>query len=254
MRTLRDRIMDSNLTTVILFLVGAWLGVLLVNTAFGAPAAELRVNMSRVVGIDDQIGRNMDKVQSKLLSLGSDKSGEPVDIVIDSPGGSVFTGFQFVNAMEEIKGQGTRIRCFVSGIAASMAFQILVHCNERYALSRSFLLWHGVRTSQRGPITSKSAAALHADLAAIDLIILAELRESLGLKEEELLFHFNQETLHIGDNLAALAPKFITTRKYVPGLSEALHSDKVVRNSQSNPLEFFFNENDGDIQYTYKGR
>jgi len=245
------RMFDSQITTVIMFLLGAWLGLFLVNTAFGAPAA-LRVNIARAVGIDDQIGRNMDKVQEKLLSLGADKSGEPVDIVIDSPGGSVFTGFQFVNAMEEVKGQGTRIRCFVSGIAASMAFQILVHCDERYALSRSFLLWHGVRTSSRAPITSKSAASLHADLASIDTIIMAELKESLGLDDKTILFHFDQETLHIGDNLARMAPKFITTSKYIPGLNEALHSKAVVRNSQSGGLDFLFG-NDGDIQYTYRG-
>ena len=229
------------------------LSLLSCSPAFAKQASAPTVNLDRAVGIDDGIGRNMEGVQTKLLQLGSDKSGTPVDIVIDSPGGSVFTGFQFVNAMEEVKGQGTRIRCFVAGIAASMAFQILVHCDERYALSRSFLLWHGVRTGVREPITSRSAAALHADLAAIDKVILAELRESLGIDDEALLFHFNQETLHIGDNLAALAPGFLTVYRFIPGLNAALHSEKVVRISQHKGMEFFFNQNEGDITYTYRG-
>lgn len=214
----------------------------------------LRVNQERAIAIDTEIGKNMGAVQTRMLALANDKSGEAVDIVLDSPGGSVFTGFQFVNAIEEVKGHGVRVRCFVNGIAASMAFQILVHCDERYALSRSFLLWHGVRTGVRQPVTSKLAAALHADLASIDKVIIAELRESLGLDEETLMFHFNQETLHIGDNLAQLCPKFITVRKYISGLSEALANPKVIKTSQSQAFEFFFNENDGDITYTYRGK
>jgi ATP-dependent protease ClpP protease subunit len=221
--------------------------------AFGKD--RLSVNMQRVVGIDDGISRNMDAVQAKLLEFAKDASKGPIDIVIDSPGGSVFTGFQFVNAMEEVKGKGITLRCFVSGVAASMAFQILVHCNERYALSRSFLLWHGVRTEMRDPITSAAAAALHADLASIDKVIMKELNDSLGLSKEEILFHFNQETLHIGDNLAAMCPGFISTYAYIPNLSEALHSKDVVRNSASSAPFFSFGGNaDEGIQYIYRGR
>jgi len=221
--------------------------------AFGKD--KLSVNMQRVVGIDDSISRNMDAVQAKLLEFAKDASKGPIDIVIDSPGGSVFTGFQFVNAMEEVKGKGITLRCFVSGIAASMAFQILVHCNERYALSRSFLLWHGVRTGVREPITASSAAALHADLASIDKVIMKELKGSLELPEATILFHFNQETLHIGDNLALLCPNFISTHAYIPNLSEALHSKDVVRNSASSAPFFSFGGNaDEGIQYIYRGR
>jgi len=232
-----------------------FLALSLVFLSCTASAKEaLRVNQNRAVAIDTEISRNMGAVQARLLTLAADKSGEAVDIVLDSPGGSVFSGFQFVNAMEEVKGQGVRIRCFVNGLAASMAFQILVHCDERYALSRSFLLWHGVRTQSREPITSRSAAALHADLAAIDKVILAELRETLGLKEEELLFHFNQETLHIGDNLGVMCPNFITIRRYIPGIGEALANPKVVKTSQTQGFEFLFNSSDGDITYTYRGK
>ena len=236
-----------------LAIVVAWALVFVARFATAAPA--LRVNQERAVGIDTEIARNMSGVQAKLLAFAADGTGTPVDIVLDSPGGSVFTGFQFVNAMEEVKGRGITIRCFVNGIAASMAFQILVHCNERYSLSRSFLLWHGVRTGVRGPVTSRTAAALHADLAAIDKVILGELRESLGISEEEMQFHFNQETLHIGDNLATMAPKFIQSYKYISGLNEALSNPKVVRTSQAQSLEFLFNgTGDGDIQYLYQGR
>ena len=47
---------------------------------------KLSVNQERAVGIDTEIARNMGAIQTRMLALASDKTGEPVDIIIDSPG------------------------------------------------------------------------------------------------------------------------------------------------------------------------
>lgn len=232
------------------------LALTLVLSSPATAKEQLEVNLSRVIGIDTPITNNMGEVRNAMLKFAADGTGETIDIVLDSPGGSVFSGFQFVNAMEEVKGRGIRLRCFVNGLAASMAFQILVHCDERWALSRSFLLWHGVRTGVREPVTSKLAATLHEDLAAIDAIIREELVSAIGISEDVIMHHFDHETLHIGQNLEKLAPFFIHTKKYIPGLTEALTSNKVVRTSRHrNPFDFLFGgdlpEPKKDIQYIY---
>ena len=239
------------------FVLVALLAFFSVQAISSPRSQELRINPARAIGIDAPITQNVNALKVRMLALASDKSGKPIDIVIDSPGGSVFAGFQFVNAMEEVKGMGVQIRCFVNGIAASMAFQIFVHCSERHALGRSFLLWHGVRTGVRGPVTSKVAASLHVDLQAIDNVILSELNEELGLDEDVILYHFDQETLHVGQNLAKLAPKFLTVHKFVSGLNEAMNNPAVLKNSQSNSifeLSSGSQNEDGDIEYIYRGK
>lgn len=190
-----------------------------------AHAASISLNKERAVAIEGPIGGgNILHLAPKMLSLAGDGTGEPIDLVISSPGGKIVTGFLFINLMESIKARGTVIRCFVPTIAASMAFQILIHCDERYALSKSFLLWHRVRVvGGSAPITAPLAALLAQDLERADRIILNEVLESMDdVSPDTLLGHFNNETLHFASDLAVLSPKFLTVLEAVPDLLEFL--------------------------------
>lgn len=254
---MRDNINSVNtaLRTLILLALATW-GLLILSSfvfgvpAFGAEKQRLEVNLDRAVAIEGPIsGNNLADVSAALAKF-SKASTEPIDIVIDSPGGSVVTGFLFVNNMEAVKAKGITLRCFVNGVAASMAFQVLTHCDERYALSRSFLLWHRVRIYIGGfnsiAMTAPLAQSLATDLQAIDDVIMSEVKGALDeeMADEKIRYHFEQETLHIGANLHKMAPNFLTIQPSIPGLMEAFTDKRVARTKEERG--FFGRRNEGD--------
>lgn len=186
-------------------------------------------------------GDNLDALGKLLLRV----DGE-VNIVIDSPGGSVTTGSRFINYMESAKERGVTINCFVPNLAASMAFGILTHCSNRYALTQAFLLWHRARVMMGGimgqPMTAPALLVLGRDLEALDQEILRETTNALGIDPEVVAYHFEAETLHLGINLHKIAPNFIEVHDSIPGLLEALHNDKLPHSKESNPFSFLFGE------------
>lgn len=148
-----------------------------------------------------------------------------VNLIIDSPGGSVFSGFRFISQMKALQGKGTKFSCYVPGLAASMAFHILAHCDKRVVLDESALLWHRARVFiMFGTITAPISAALSRDLQLTDGHILNSIQQALSkdMSKEDIQYHFEQETLHIGQNLCKTAPHFCTSAATVPGLIEAL--------------------------------
>lgn len=138
------------------------------------------------------------------------KTGKEIDIIISSPGGSVIAGNMLVDRMVQLKGDGVKFRCFVRDLAASMAFQFLLFCDERYATPHAFLLWHPVRIFAQGVITAASASNLTTQLGQADEVALHDLRAHLSMPEEDLVRHFYNETLHQAYNLQQTAPGFFT--------------------------------------------
>jgi hypothetical protein len=135
-------------------------------------------------------------------------TGKDIDIIISSPGGEVIVGSLLIDYMEHLKLGGTKFRCVVRDVAASMAFQILLHCNERYSAPHAFLLWHPVRVFFQGPLTGEQASSLGIQLAVADEVALHDLRANVPMKDEDLLWHFYHETLHQGMTLMHSAPGF----------------------------------------------
>jgi ATP-dependent protease ClpP protease subunit len=70
-------------------------------------------------------------------------SREHVVLYIDSPGGSVMAGNDFLQAMNTLKANGT-VFTAVANRAASMAFILLQNCNNRYILENSILMQHSI--------------------------------------------------------------------------------------------------------------
>jgi ATP-dependent protease ClpP protease subunit len=197
-------------------------------------AAHGQINPKRSIIIQGEIaGQRILALGDRLEQL-ANESKEPIDIAINSPGGSVIVGFLFVNRMESVRSRGIKLRCYVQDIAASMAFQMLMHCDERNVLERSFLLWHRVRVVVGGmfgsPMTAPQAATLARDLQAIDDLIIEELHTSmLDITFDDIMYHLENETLHTGINLARMAPKAFKAHKVIPGLYELLNSQEAKR-------------------------
>lgn len=210
--------------------------------------ADIQVTKERTAVIDGVIARgNLQPIGEQLLKW-SEESTDDITLIINSPGGEVVTGFFFVNALEAVKERGVRVRCIVPNMAASMAFQILVHCSERHALNRSLLLWHRVRVfAFMAVITAPAARGLAADLQRMDDLILRELVRAMPGDDAYVERHFEAETLHSGEQLHMDHPEFITTHTAIAGLYEVLSDEKVVRSKTPGMFDKLFRI--GEIVY-----
>ena len=80
-------------------------------------------------------------ITSELLYLEAENSNEPITIYINSPGGSISSGFAIYDVMNKIK---CPVHTMVMGIAASMAAFILCSGSRgnRYALPNASIMIH----------------------------------------------------------------------------------------------------------------
>lgn len=80
-------------------------------------------------------------ITSQLLYLEAENSNEPITIYINSPGGSISSGFAIYDVMNKIK---CPVHTMVMGIAASMAAFILCSGSRgsRYALPNASIMIH----------------------------------------------------------------------------------------------------------------
>lgn len=179
------------------------------------------------------VGNTMAPVMERMNRfLSKKKAPAEIKLIIDSPGGSVYTGFKFIVQMKALQAQGTVIKCYVPGLAASMAFHILVHCDERTVLQESALLWHRARIFvMMAALTAPMANELSRDLQQIDNHIIREVRAGLSrdMSDREIMYHFERETLHVGRDLCEKAPNFCTAKAAVPGLMEAIARNDMVQ-------------------------
>lgn len=191
---------------------------------------EVIVSKTNVAIIDGPIyGGNVFAIGKEMV-VRAQKGVEQFDLIINSPGGEVTTGFLFINLMEEAKRKGMTIRCFVPELAASMAFSILVHCNERYTLSKAFLLWHRARIMfLQVVVTGPALSVLGRDLEKVDETILEGIVDVLGVDRKTVEYHYEHETMHIGSNLAKMAPGFITSHVTIDGLYSAIINPTTMR-------------------------
>jgi ATP-dependent protease ClpP protease subunit len=206
--------------------------VLLAALMMGTPSIQAReFTPDNTVVIDREITREtMVTVMASMEALlVADRAPSELNIILNSPGGSVNAGLQFVGKMHDLQGRGTKLNCIVTGLAASMAFHILTQCDTRTVMAESFLLWHRVRTVIQGIVTGPQAADLAYELAVLDKDIFTALHASLGkdMTDNAILFHFNRESLHLGSDLHAMAPKFCKAVTHIPGLSKALENPEI---------------------------
>lgn len=169
-------------------------------------------------------GQTIAPLQSAMEKVVTSYGKKPVTIIINSPGGSVIAGMAFINRMQAVKALDIEINCYVLDVAASMAFQILTQCTNRYTLPTSFLLWHGVRMGTREPITTSLARSIADDLQRMDDVVLMQLDDSLSLDADMIRKHFEHETLWSGIGLHTADPDFITPLTSYPQLLPILPS------------------------------
>lgn len=179
--------------------------------------SDIGKDSSKTIVIQGPIVNNVVGLADDLVKMSSE--ADTVDILINSPGGSVFAGFIFINAMEVVRARGTKIRCLVTSMAASMAFQILAHCTDRYALPKALLLWHPVRISGTLTLTPQLAQSITANLVRVETKLVNDLRKFLILDDATFYQHYLAETLFTAEEVAALDSNFVKITSDVPLLN-----------------------------------
>ena len=99
--------------------------------------------------INDDSGRDFRALTDAMLGAGL----QPIQLIINSAGGSVVDGFDIVSQIRSLQRAGISVRGHVQGDAASMAAVIFASCSTRSMTSLSRLMWHGVQTFAVGDIT-----------------------------------------------------------------------------------------------------
>jgi len=79
---------------------------------------------------------------------------EPLEILMNSGGGSVLAGFRLINKIRSLQVSGRKIHITVSVLCASMCFTILQSADKRFAYPLGVLMQHGVSGGNQRAIES----------------------------------------------------------------------------------------------------
>jgi len=178
-------------------------------------AKTLEVNPSRTIHISGPIGAGAIFTANKLLEF---KGKEDIFLVINSPGGGVAAGLQIVSVIRILQNRGIKVRCVVPMLAASMAFQILAECSERYVFANTLLLWHPLRIRYEGVLTPKMALDLYRKMRAFEVYLVEPLIKAMKIERKVFFMHYYLETMHLGSGLNDLAPGFLILIDDVTGV------------------------------------
>jgi ATP-dependent protease ClpP protease subunit len=190
-----------------------------------APVSSPALPEGRTVYLVGEVSRNGLEAGNSILKL-ANESKEDIFIVINSPGGSVLTGMFTLQAMKIAHQRGITIQCLVPGLAASMAFHVLSHCDKRYVFENTLLLWHPLRVFLMGTLTPAQSVALAEDLQRNEKTLVDDLYPRVGLDFDTFMHHYNAETLFVATQLKDIAPDFVTIVQDMPGVSELFYFRK----------------------------
>lgn len=99
-----------------------------------------KLAQERIIFIDDVINDELaNSVIAQLLYLDSLDSSKPINIIINSPGGSIMDGMAIYDTIKRCK---SKIITTCTGMAASMAFVLLLSGDTRRMHKHSKLMMH----------------------------------------------------------------------------------------------------------------
>jgi len=166
---------------------------------------------ARTVKVAGEINGSILEVAGKIDRMSKENAKQPINIIINSPGGSVPAGLQLVEAVHVAQSRGVKVRCAVTTLAASMAYILLSQCDERFALANSLLLFHPARAFVfMGALKAEDARYMAEELESINNEMGDLLEESMGIVTAEQKrwfdYHTKNETLWTASRLSRVVP------------------------------------------------
>lgn len=158
---------------------------------------------SNTVSIEGMIyNRDMGYIQQKFVHMPDKtarlakmvRAGEDhIYIKIDSPGGLMKEGMDFVYLMRDAKALGVTFTCVIDGNAMSMGLIIFSECDERYAVFGSKLMWHSIATMVMNRMNVQNTSKLLDFMMAKNDVIWADTR--LHFYPWYFVEHFTKESI-----------------------------------------------------------
>jgi len=174
------------------------------------PHPNYRLNPARSIQIqgliDDQL---VTRLTPQILKL-QHQDRTPITVYIDSPGGSVSrmeTIFRLLKLSDQSNSNPCRIITAVSVRAASAAADLLASGDYAIAFPSSTVLYHGLRTFEKNPLTVESTSVLTHLLRLTNDVYAMELARKI---EDRFLFRFTILRGEFDDIRTKLAAPWMT--------------------------------------------
>ena len=110
----------------------------------------------------------------------SNRYDKVIDVAINSGGGSVHLGLEFIEEIKSLKAKGYKINCYVRN-AYSMGFIILQYCDHRIGSSNSTYMHHLVQVGFGRPKRTENNKKLFKALDFFDKLVLDEISKRMGV-------------------------------------------------------------------------
>ena len=110
---------------------------------------KFKVDTSRVVYLNTDVNQQSSKAVIDKLKKLENESDKPIWLLINSPGGEIFSGGQIVSQVEASKAP---VYTVCTGMCASMAAMLHSYGKKRYALDRALLMYHPAAGGTQGQI------------------------------------------------------------------------------------------------------
>jgi len=107
-----------------------------------------------------------------------------IDIVINSSGGSVHIGLEFIEEMKVLKEKGYHLNCYARN-AYSMGFVILQYCDTRIGSSNSTYMHHLTQIGWGRPKRSEHNKQLFKALDFFDKLVLNEIAKKMKVDPDK---------------------------------------------------------------------
>ena len=108
----------------------------------------------------------------------SNRVDKVIDMAINSGGGGVHLGLEFVEEMKSLKAKGYKINCYVRN-AYSMGFIILQYCDKRIGSENSTYMHHLVQVGWGRPERTEKNKKLFKSLDFFDNLVLDEISKRM---------------------------------------------------------------------------
>lgn len=163
--------------------------VVVEQTARGERSYDLfsRMMKERVVFFTGEVESNMCNLMvAQLLFLEAENPEQPINMYINSPGGSVYDGLAVYDVMQYIK---CPVHTFVTGMAASMG-SFIAQAGEpghRYLLPRAITMIHQPSSGTRGKVSDMKIDYLESERIKTEMTELYVKHNSRGTTFEQFV-------------------------------------------------------------------
>ena len=122
----------------------------------------------------------------------SNRVDKVIDMAINSGGGGVHLGLEFVEEMKSLKAKGYKINCYVRN-AYSMGFIILQYCDHRIGSENSTYMHHLVQVGFGRPKRSEHNKKLFKALDFFDKLVLDEIAKRIGIDPKKFFEIYKED-------------------------------------------------------------